>query len=519
MSASTHRLIASTRLIAALTMASRVLGLVREGVVGAYFGTSALASAFSIAFTVPNLARRLFGEGALSSALIPVLTETAQRDGDEPARRLVGTVLLLLGVGLAGAVLVLEGVVLAWRSAAPDPALSLTAFTLPYMPVICVVAVAGGVLNTRGHFATPAAVPVLLNVVLIGAALGGALTLGWRDEQLMLAICVALLVGGLMQLAVTLGALRWVGFWPAWNLDWRQPQVRAILALMLPAMVGLSAMQLNTLLDRLIAYWFVLVGGERVGAAVLGYAHVLYQVPLGVFGIALATAIFPTLSARAAAGDFAGLRRTLVQGLRLGLFIALPAGLGLILTAEPLVATLLERGKFDALATQRVAATLACYSLGMPAYFAMPVIVRTFYALQDSRTPARTALATVALNLTLNLLLVQVLQERGLALSTALCAYLQAGYLLRRLRGRLGPGPAESAGLTPAVLRMALAAAVMAGVVVGLDAWSWGGGLASVPVGLRLLVLVVGGGLAYGGAAWRLGLAELKQLLRTNRRR
>jgi len=498
---------ASARVIALLTMCSRLLGLLREVVFSYYFSTTGLLSAFRIAFMVPNLARRLFGEGAISAAMIPTLTESLQRSGEEASRRFVGSILVTLAAFLVAGVLAAEAVIAVWLTFHDDPSLRMAAILAPYMICICVAAVVGGVLNVRRHFATPAALPIILNVAVIAAAAGAA-SAGLRGTALMHVVCVGVLAAGAVQLGASLVALRAVSFFPIFELRRRDPYVRTVFVLMLPMVLGLSAVQINTLFDYLIAYLFIREDGERVGPAVLGYAHYLYQLPLGVFGISIATAVFPELSRRAAAGDGGGLARVACKGLRLALFISLPASVGLMFVAEPLVATLYERGEFDARATGRVAATLLFYAIGLGAYFVQHVLVRVFYAMHDSRTPARVAARTVAVNLFLNLVLVFVMEERGLALSTAVCAAMQVVWLLRRLRGLLPEFHVRDIA-APAAKSLA-ATAVMAGTLALLATAELPGRSAL----FRLAVLLVMGVAAYSAAARLLCAEELGAFLR-----
>jgi putative peptidoglycan lipid II flippase len=509
------RFVASARLIAVLTMCSRILGLVRESVFSHFFGTAGLLSAFRIAFMVPNLARRLFGEGALSSAMIPTLTESLHQRGEEASRRFVGTLLTVLVVVLAVGVVAAEVVIAVWRALSDDPALQLSALLVPYMVLICVVAVAGGVLNVRHHFAAPAAAPIILNIAVIAGTVGGAILVDLRGLQLMYATCAGVLVGGLAQLLLVGIALRVVAFFPTFGGSWRDPQVRAVFAFMAPMVLGLSAVQINTLIDYLIAYFFIVQDGERVGPAVLGYAQCLYQLPLGVFGISIATAIFPLLSHRAAQGDRAEVAAIVSRGLRLTLFIALPACVGLIMVAEPLVATLFEHGASDARATMRIAGTLIFYSVGLPAYFAQHVLVRAFYALHDSRTPARVAMTMVGVNLVMNLGLVFILQERGLALATAICATIQVIWLARRLRLALPTFTWRGTGASIARTLFATGAMIAALTAVGSPALL-GKVVPSTPA-VRLVILVVCGVVVFATAARLLRIEELGTVLRPKR--
>ncbi len=253
-------------------MCSRILGLLRESVFSHYFGTAELLSAFRIAFLAPNLARRLFGEGALSSAMIPTLAESLHNRGEDVSRRFVGTILTVMVVVLVVGVVAAEVVIAVWRALSDDPALHLSALLMPYMILICTVAVAGGVLNVRNRFAAPAAVPIILNVAVIGGTLSGAILADLHGTELMYATCAGVLVGGVAQLVLIGIALRAAAFFPTFGGSWRDPQVRAVFVLMAPMVLGLSAVQINTLVDYLIAYFFIVENGERVGPAVLGYA-------------------------------------------------------------------------------------------------------------------------------------------------------------------------------------------------------------------------------------------------------
>ncbi len=542
--ASSTRFILSAGLIGGLTLVSRLLGLVRETMFSYFFATGELLSGFRIAFQAPNLARRLFGEGALSSAMIPVLTESLQTRGEEESRRLVGSLLSLLALILTGAVVAIELVLAVWRWIDDDHALRLTAFLMPYMALICTAAVASGVLNVRRHFAVPAAAPTILNVAMIVALLGGSLMMdrgtdkqslsvapvaaqeslahaepsprpspgggggtAGDDVWLMNLVCASVLVAGLLQVLLTAGALKRVGFFPKLGMAWNDPLLRRVFALMGPMALGLSAVQINTMVDTIIAYLFVTENGERVGPAVLGYAQFLYQLPLGVAGISLATAIFPELSTKVAQNDHGGFAGVFERGIRMTLFIALPAAVGLIFVAQPLVATLYQRGEFDASDTARVSATLVFYSLGIPAYFAQHIVVRAFYALQDSATPARAALMMVGLDLALNLVLVFVMEERGLALATAICATVQVMWLITRLHGRM-----PQVGwlrLLQSIWRILLATAAMTAALL-IFAWL----TAPFGVALRLLFLVAAGIGSYLLASFVLGIEELRTALR-----
>lgn len=380
------------------------------------------------------------------------------------------------------------------------------------MLLICTVAVSGGVLNVRRHFAVPAATPIIFNAVVIVVALVAAMSFGWRDITLLHAVCAAVMIAGVLQLAAIGVALRQIRFFPIFGGPWRDPRIKKVMLMMAPMVVGLSAVQINTLADYAIAYFFVSTDHGHVGPAVLRYAHYLYQLPLGVFGIAIATAIYPVLARHAARNDHAGLADDLVRGARLCVFIALPATVGLCVVARPLVASLFEHGEFDAWATNRVAGTLVFYSLGLCAYFVQHLIVRTFYATHDSKTPARIAVRMVAVNLLMNLVLVFVMEERGLALATATCAFFQVLWLARSLSRtslsvawlRIGAGFAKSAICT-AIMSAGLAGTHSLIPVVFRD---------EPGSALRLTVLVLVGIAVYVAAAAILRVEEFGMLFR-----
>lgn len=509
--ASSGRLAASVRIIALLTLASRILGLIRESMFSHFFGTSELLSAFRVAFMAPNLARRLFGEGALSAAMVPVLTETLQTDGEDSSRRFVGSLLALLFLVLCAAVLLVEGVILGWRAFYDDPALELTAIMMPYMALICTVAVAGGVLNVRGRFGEAASAPLILNAGMIGALFIGGKVLGLSDRGLILFTCFAVLFSGVAQLVVTGCALRMSGFFPVFSMAWKDPRIRRVMKLMAPMILGLSAVPLSTLIDTLVAYLFIREGDERVGPAVLGYAQLLYQLPLGVMGVALATAIFPAMSEKAAAADRSGLADLVTRGIRLAVFTALPASVGLILVSRPLVEVVCEHGMFDAGDTWRVSATLVFYSAGIVFYFLQHVIVRAFYAMKDSASPARIALYLVVVDLVLNLMLVFPLEERGLALTTAICAAIQVAWLLKKLRCALPeiswPDILRSGGKT------LVATSAMTLVLIPASMFLRSGTYVPAHPVVSLATLVILGAVVYIATAFWLRIDEVRHAL------
>ena len=528
--------IGKAKIISAATFLSRVLAVVRESAFGHVFGAKEVMGSWAMAFMIPNLLRRLFGEGALSAAFIPVYSEAIRSDDKELAERVGRATLWLLVVTLAGIVVVGECVIgilgfALGKEEGTGLTLLLAAIVLPYAMIICVVALVGGMLNARYHFSCPALAPVLLNVVLIVAAIWGTGLLGGEDSRKVFALAGGVLVGGVAQLILVLVPLKRQGVSLGWLWRPQMEQIRRIVRLTGPMMLGLGVLQINALLDYLLAWW--LLGDEAV--AVLYFSQRLYNVPLGVFGIALATAIFPYFTACAARKDHAGLVKTLVKGLRLVAFIGIGATVGLIILSREAVEFILGgglsaiigmgSGKFDAEAVGRVSRTLIFYCTGIWAYCGVQVVVRGFYALQDTMTPVKVGVGLVALNIPLNLILIWPLGTGGLALSTAICAALNLmilTYLLRKKIGILSKseqlgtegGKEALAGVARSLPKIILATALEAGAAYGgLILAERLVGMAVAQSGIRLGVGLVFGLLAYFAAAKLLKCRELDELL------
>jgi len=501
-----HRFVGSAKLIAALTLASRVLGVVRENAYAQFFGASPLLSAFRIAFQIPNLARRLFGEGALTASFIPVFAQARADDGDVAARRLAGGVFTLLTAALLALLAFGEGVLLviwAWQPE-PHPAVSLTILLLPYMLLICLTAFFGGILNAEHRFAAPAIAPTILNVVLISAVWGGGKLLDLDTHAHMRLVAWAALFAGVLQLGLQWVWLRSCGFRLAVNFDWRSPGVRRIMLLMAPMLIGMSALQINTFFDSMIAFFCVPDGR---GPAILGYSQYMSNLPLGVFGTAVATAIFPLLARHNAAKDHVGFARSVEAGLRTSLFVSVPAGVGLILVAQPLVRLLFESELFTASDTDRVVLALRLYCLGIWSYAVQQMLVRAFHSMQNSRTPVRIAGTMVAVNFVLNLVLVHTrLWEAGVALATATTATAQALILAYKLHGQL-------IGMRWRRVAQSMIKCAIATGLMGVAVWIVGG---HSPVGAvlpqgdlkELLGCVVVGAGVYLAATWALRMEE-----------
>jgi putative peptidoglycan lipid II flippase len=482
-------LFSALRIVASSTLLSRVLGMFREIASARLFGLGPIWDAFSFAFVIPNLSRRLFGEGALSAAFLPVFAKQIEQDPPgklESAWQLASAVFSLLSVFLAALVLIGELVLLGLSykfagQAETQLMLGLTAVMLPYALLICLAAQVTAVLHALGHFTWPALVPVVLNICWIASV--------WLVDPLfdpnrvaqIYALAVCIVVAGVFQLALQLPTLR--GFGYGFDRRWREvrPAVREIVRAMLPVTLGLSITQINTVLDRLIAWTLTRPqAGESSLALPFGWSPPLdpgavsalyfgervYQFPLGVFGVTLGTVLFPLLARHAARGDFARVRDDLSLGLRLVIAIGFPASAGLALVAQPLMRLLFQHGEFTAGDTDRVVPILIAYGSGVWAYCAIPVLYRGFYAVGERRIPVQVGITAVVLDLTLNLSLIWKFAERGLAASTAISAIVQVALLSWLIQKRVGALNWKRLAVTGA--KAALATAAMCAVYWGV---------------------------------------------------
>ncbi|MEY4705572.1 MAG: Virulence factor MviN-like protein [Nitrospirota bacterium] len=433
-----HSVVKAAGVIGIATFSSRILGFIRDMVLARLFGATPAADAFFVAYRVPNLLRELFAEGSMSSAFIPVFTEyqtrKSKRDAWELASAVFTTLLTIVtGVTILG-IVAAPGIV--WFLAPgfhDDPAklgmtALLTQIMFPYLFFISLAALAMGILNSMRAFAAPAFSPVFFNIVIIGCAL----VLSPAMSEPILGVAIGVVAGGAAQFAMQLPGLRRRGLLFGFRFEPGHPGVRRIGALMVPSLLGLSVTQINITVSTILASFFA--GGPTY----LFYGMRLIQFPLGIFGVALATAILPTLSAQAARGALDELRTTLGFGLRMILFIILPAMLGLILLRQPIVHLFFEHGTFTAHDTAETSLAVLCYAVGLWAFGGVRIIVSAFYSLQDTRTPAISAAIAVAANLVFSLLLMSPLGAAGLALATALAAMVNGGILVAVLHRRLG---------------------------------------------------------------------------------
>jgi putative peptidoglycan lipid II flippase len=439
------KLARSAGLISIATMASRVLGVAREMVLAAFFGASGgmEMDAFNVAFRVPNLLRDLFAEGAMTAAFVPTFTRALTTEGREAAWRLGNLVVnaLLIITGL----LVVIGIVFArpithaiapWFAGTPgklELTTELTRVMLPFLGTVAVAVAMMGMLNSLRRFFIPALSPAMFNVATIVCAFVLVPIMPRLGLQPIVAIAIGTVLGGLGQIALQWPVLRREGFRYHPIVDFTDPKLREVLRLMGPGTLGLAAVQINVFVNTYLA-----TSQQQGAVSWLNYAFRLMYLPIGLFGVSIATAALPDIARRANEGDTIGLQRTISTALRMMLMLNVPATVGLISLAQPIVALLLQRGRFTAHDTAATAAALIFYAPGLLGYSAVKIASPSFYSLRDSRTPVVVSVIAVLTNLTINLLLVRVMGYRGLALGTALAAMFNAGALLWLLRRRLG---------------------------------------------------------------------------------
>jgi putative peptidoglycan lipid II flippase len=493
--------------VSGMTLLSRILGFVRDFVIARTFGAGMMTDAFFIAFKLPNLLRRMFAEGAFSQAFVPILGEYRNKKGDTETLRLVDHVATLLFLAVLGVtVLGIVAAPVVVYIAAPGFAANAEKFELtvtllricfPYILFMSLVAFAGGILNTWSRFALPAFTPVLLNISFIVMALFAA---PYFDQQV-LALGWAVCIGGLLQLAIQLPALKRIGMLPRFALDWKDEGVRRILMLMGPALLGVSVSQISLLINGIIASLF---GDGRVSW--LYYADRLMEFPAGMLGVALGTILLPSLSKYHADNNPVEYGKLLDWGLRLTLLLAAPAALGLALLSVPLIATLFHHGAFTAHDVLQTRDALIAYSIGLLGLILVKVLAPGFYARQNIRTPVKIAVISLLATQVMNVIFAWGLdmQHAGLALSIGLAACLNALLLYRGLRHSTIYTPQTGWPLFYAKLALALA-------VMGCVLWFFTGNgelwlqLGTLERVLRLMALVMFGAGAYFATLWALG--------------
>jgi len=455
--------------VGSATLLSRIFGYIRDMVIAAFFGAGFYSDAFIAAFRIPNLIRRLFGEGSLSISFVPVFTQYLTDKGKDEAFEMARSAIKLLSVLLV--IITVSGIVLSpWivRIFAPGFAGSPEKFTLavvltrvmfPYIFFICLVALSMGILNALGHFAAPALAPVFLNIAMILSVY--IISIFSTDSTNRLyGLAFGVVIGGFLQLALQMPFLirKRFYFWKKSEI-WH-PGLKKIVMLFFPAIFGSAVYQINTLIITLLAS----IQSEG-SISYLYYADRLVQFPLGIFAIAAATALLPSISRQAAAKDLNAVRDSFAYTLKLVFFISIPAMVGLIVLRQPIVALLFERGAFGREATLLTATAVLYYSIGLWAVSGVRIIVFTFYALKDTKTPVYTAVISIIANILLGVILMGPMGHAGLALALSLASMLNFGLLIRALNAKLGP--LKLSGIAESVCKN-----VICSVIMGIVVWT-----------------------------------------------
>ena len=528
-------LFSGLRTVSLLTFTSRVLGMLRDMWMASLFGNGPIMDAFSVAFRIPNLARRLFGEGALSTAFLPSFIQEHEQSGAAAAGKLASGVLTVLAVVLGG--LVVVGEILLWlglRAVAPGSEtamlLRLSAIMLPYLLFICLVAQISAIMHGLRHFIWPALEAIVLNVIWLACLWWVASWFESKTTQIQL-IAASVVVAGVVQLLAPLPTLRRLGF--RFDRDWRAagPKIKAIALAMFPVVIGLSIEQLNTFFDSLIAWGFSRpqTGSEVISwlpgsleyplepgtASALYFGQRVYQFPLGVFGVALSTVIFPLLSQHAGQGRMDRLREDFSLGLRLVFYIGIPASVGLMILATPLTSLLFRHGEFTADDARQTAQMIWGYGIGVWAYCGVLILQRGYYAVGDRVTPLRIGFLGIVVDLTMNLTLIWPWGALGLALSTALSAILQFALIAWLVQERIGR--LDWSSLAQAAGRAATGSGVMGIVCLGV-LWILPDGTGLAARCATVLIPLVVALAAYFSMAWWLGMSEIWLLFRRERR-
>lgn len=527
-------------IVGVVTMISRVFGYVRDACIAFYFGTGTAADAFFVAFRIPNFLRRLFGEGSLTVSFVPVFTEVLEKKGEKSAKELVSVVftafslilafLTVLGVIFAPQVILVLAPGYQGIAQKAELTVFLTRVMFPYLLLICLVALAMGVLNSVKHFFAPAFAPVLLNVGMIT----GAIIFSRFFDPPVMGLAIGVLVGGMLQLILQIPFLKKKGYLPRIIFKPNDPHLRKIALLMVPAIFGMAAHSTALFINTIFASLL-----KEGTVSYLFYADRLMELPLGVFAIAVGTAVLPSMSRQAAHENFEGLKDTMGYALRLVLFITLPATAGLIALGEPIINVLFQRGAFDYSATSATAYALFFYCLGIPFFSALRVVVPTFYSMKDMLTPVLVAVVALTTTIVCDVLFIgpveykdiafiSVLTEKlnvtgpmahgGLALATSVGAIVNCTgliFILKRRIGRLGGR----------LIAASFVRSFFASVIMGIVVWFVAGmfdfasdGITAVKLG-ALALCVFGGALIYALVSFLTKSPELNAALELVRKR
>jgi len=513
----------ATGIVAIAVMCSRLLGLIREQVFAGLFGAGKNLDAFLMAFRVPNLLRDLFAEGALSTAFITTFSKKIATEGDQSAWRLANKVATLTAVFIS--LITLLGIlfapqligVMTWWSWSPEKTaltILLTRIMWPFIFLVSLAALVMGVLNAKNVFGAPAMASTYFNLgsIIAGVALGW-----WLDPHFgarsLIGLSIGTLVGGAWQLAAQFPALRRVGYGFHPDFSWRDPGVRTVLMLMGPAVIAASAVQVNVLVNSGFA--------ARLGDGPVSWLNIafrLMQLPLGIFGVAVGTVTLPLVSRSAAVGDTPGFRSALAHALRLVMVLTIPAAIGLMILARPIIAVIYQHGRFSSFATDQTAVALQFYAIGLTAYAAVKVLAPAFYALDRRYLPMVVSMLSIVTNFVLNWFFMFKVQlgHQGLALSTSIVAltnFLLLYIMMWRYSGRL-----ETGRLIKLLGKLAVAGAVLAAI-----SWFGLGFLApNLPLWqkvVNLTVVIATAAIAFFAVAFALGVDEVREVIELARKR
>jgi putative peptidoglycan lipid II flippase len=497
-------------IVSLATLASRLLGLIREQVFAAFFGAGLAVDAFQVAFRIPNLLRDLFAEGAMSAAFVPTLTRVQETEGRDAAMRLANLVINFLLVAVSA--ICILGIVFADNIVplmAPgfgqvpgklELTTQMTRIMTPFLLLVALAAAVMGALNTRRVFFIPAIAPTMLNLALIASGFLIAPICPRFGLEPIVGMAFGVLLGGLGQLFIQVPALWAQGFRWRPEISFRDPGVLRIVTLMAPAAVGLAATQVNIFVNTFLASLL-----PQGSVSWLNYAYRLMQLPIGLFGVAIATVTLAEVSRHAARREMPELKRTISFSLRFGLFLTLPATMILMALAHPIVALLYQHGRFGPDDSWQTAQALWGYAVGLSAFSAVRVLVPVYYSLGMTRIPVTISFVTIAINVVLNIMLMEPLQHRGLALATSISSVLNFVLLFEVLRRKIGPMGGRALSRSAGKIFLASLLAALAAFAAAWEVESWLG-LTSVVARMA----VVGSGLSVAAAVYLAAVFALR---------
>lgn len=507
-----RKLLKSTGVIGIATTTSRVLGFVRDILIANMFGTGIFAEAFVVAFRIPNMLRDMVGEGAMNAAIVPVLTEyshTRTREEYWEAARVILNLMLTVLVALSVLGVMFAPVLV--RVIAPgflaDPqkfntTVLLTRIVFPYILLLGMVAYSKGVLNSLHYFTTPAFAPVVLNATMILALVALCPVIGIKG------LIVGVLLGGVFEVLMQIKPLKDRGLRLGRSFKLIHPIAKRIGKLLAPRALGTAVYQLSVFIDTVLASLAGIVGAG--GVAALYYSNRLVQLPLAVFGISLATAALPKMTKEVALNDMEKLKDTISFSLRTISTVMLPACVGLMVMARPIISTLFERGKFTDYSTQITSSALFFYSFGLFAYAGIKILVNTYYSMGDTRTPVKTASVSLGINLVLNLILMWPLKVGGLALATSIAASTNFVILYIILMKRIGDIGTER--IVREALKVVLSSIIMGAFTFFASRFLFTPGVSGVKGAIYLVIVIFTSALVYIIAAYFLGVEAVRHL-------